>query len=57
MCERATGLSLLLTVVCLRDQLVHRMLPLTGSTVRKASCPVCLQEVPRISIKPGMPQK
>ena len=42
MCETATGLRALFTSVCLRDQLAHRLSPLTGSTVRKVSCPVCL---------------
>ena len=53
-CEMATGLRSLFTVVWLRDQLAC-LSPLTGSTVRKVSCPVCLQEVSRISTKPGMP--
>ena len=55
MCATATGLRVLFTSVCLRDQLAHRLSPLTGSTVRKVSCPVCLQEVSRISTKSGMP--
>ena len=55
MCETATGLRALFTSVCLWDQLAHRLSPLTGSTVRKVSCPVCLQEVSRISTKSGMP--
>ena len=37
MCETATGLRALFTSVCLRDQLTHRLSPLTGSTVRKVS--------------------
>ena len=39
MCERATGLISLFTVVCLPDQLVLRLSPLTGSTVHKVSSP------------------
>ena len=42
MCETATGLRALFTSVCLRDQLAHRLSPLTGSTVRKVSSPACL---------------
>ena len=42
MCETATGLRALFTSVCLQDQLAHRLSPLTGSTVRKVSCPVLL---------------
>ena len=53
MCATATGLRVLFTLVCLRDQLAHRLSPLTGSTVRKVSCPVCLQEVSRISSPRG----
>ena len=57
MYDRATGLSSLFTVVCLQDQLAHLTLPLTGSTVSKVNCLVCLQEVSRILIKLEMPCK
>ena len=45
MCERGTGLSSLFTMGSLRDQLAHRLSPLTGSTVRKGSCLNLLESV------------